>query len=278
MQGASQGYRLLGLAVLSVLLMFADQRFDYLTQVRYYAALVVTPIQWLADLPKHLQEQVDQTLQSRNALLDENTRLRDELARQQYQLQKLNHLEAENRRLNELLNASSIVEERVMRAQLIQESPDPFSKRVLINKGGRDGVFLGQPVLDAFGLMGQVVEVEPFNSWVMLITDAQHATPVQVSRNGIRAIASGRFGTLHELELRNLPNTADITVGDLLVTSGLGQRFPAGYPVATIVSVVHDPGQPFAVVTASPAAQLDRSRNLLLVFAEQGEQDRSFSR
>lgn len=257
---------MLGLALFSVALMFADQRFDYLSQVRYYASIVVTPVHWLADAPKSLADLTIQTLKTRNSLLQENASLREELFMQQYQLQKLAHLNAENRRLNDLLNASSIVDEKVVRAQLTGESPDLFSKKVLINKGSSEGVYLGQPVLDAFGLLGTVVDVGPFSSWVLLITDAQHSTPVQINRNGIRAVASGVQESLHQLVLNNIPDTADIEVGDLLVTSGLGQRFPAGYPVAVISNIIHDPGQPFAIVTAVPYAQLDKSRNLLLVF------------
>jgi rod shape-determining protein MreC len=264
--------------VFSFGLMFADHRFDYLGQVRFYAAFVVTPIQWLADLPVSLKQRMDENLRSHNELVAENTRLREDLLEQRYQLQKLAHLEAENARLNQLLNASSIVEERVMRAQLIQESADPFSKRVLINRGSRDGVTVGQPVLDAFGLMGQVIEVDPFNSWVLLISDVQHATPIQINRNGIRAVAAGTQGSLHELELRNISSTADIRVGDILVTSGLGRRFPAGYPVGEITSIVNDPGQPFATVKVTPTAQIDRSRNLLLVFAGQDATQQSDTR
>jgi rod shape-determining protein MreC len=198
--------------------------------------------------------------------------LKEQLLMQQYDLQKLGHLEAENRRLNELLKASSIVNDPVARAQLLGESPDPFVKRVLINKGSKEGAFIGQPVLDAYGLMGQVVEVEPLTSWVLLITDPLHATPIQVNRNGIRAIASGTADGLNQLTLDNMPNTADIMVGDVLVTSGLGQRFPAGYPVGVVSSVELNTGQPFARVLVTPTAQLDRSRNVLLVFPSQNQQ------
>ena len=246
--------------------MFADQRFDYLSRVRYYASYVVLPVQWLAEAPQTVSSSVGESFQSRSALMDENKSLREQIFMQQYQLQKLAHLTAENQRLNELLNASTIVDERVMRAQLTGEAPDPFVRRVMVNKGLHDGVYIGQPVLDAFGLMGQVVEIEPYNSWVLLVTDPQHSTPVQINRNGVRAVVSGSQINPNEMELRNLPNTADIQVGDVLETSGLGQRFPAGYPVGMITSVVHDPGQPFAIVKVSPTAQLDRSRNVLLVF------------
>ena len=260
---------MLGLALLSFALMFADNRFDAMTHVRYYAAFLTTPVHWLVDTPKTVSETVGVSLQTRNSLLKENAELKDELLQLQYQLQKLEHLTAENQRLNELLNASSIVDERVVRAQLTGESPDPFIKRVLINKGTAEGVYVGQPVLDAFGLMGQVVEVEPYSSWVLLITDPQHATPVQINRNGNRAVASGTQDSLNRLTLENISNTFDVKEGDVLVTSGFGQHFPAGYPVGVVDSVIHDPGEPFAQVTVQPTAHLDRSRNVLLVFGDQ---------
>jgi len=166
-----------------------------------------------------------------------------------------------------LLNSSALVNEKVEVAELIGMDPNPFTHRILINKGERDGVVLGQPVLDARGLMGQVVELMPYTSRVLLLTDTTHSIPVQVNRNGLRAIASGT-GNPERLELRHVADTADIKEGDLLVSSGLGQRFPAGYPVATVKEVIHDSGQPFAIVRAVPTAALNRSRYLLLVFSD----------
>jgi len=252
--------------LLSLVLMFADNRFDYLTQVRYYTSFAVTPLQWVADLPKLVSNSVSGLFRSQQLLLDENQRLQDELLMQRYHIQKLEHLTAENRRLNELLNASLNVDEIVVRAQLVGESNDPFNKRLLINKGNVHNVFVGQPVLDAYGLLGQIVSVQPYTSWVLLITDPQHSTPVQINRNGVRAVVSGTRDSLHQMVMNNMPDTADMEVGDILVTSGLGQRFPAGYPVGVISSIVRDPGQPFAQVTVLPMAQPDKSRNLLLVF------------
>jgi rod shape-determining protein MreC len=254
--------------LLSLVLMFADSRFDYLSKLRYYTAVLVTPVHFVAAVPARISEWVAAAFSSRTQLMDENAALKDQLLELQFRLQKLEHLSAENRRLNALLNASSDVEERVVRAQLMGESPDPFSKRILINKGANDGVYIGQPVLDADGLMGQVTEVESLQSWVLLITDPQHSTPIQINRNGTRAVASGTRDTLHTLTLVNVPNTADIETGDLLVTSGLGQRFPAGFPVGVVSSVRVDPGKPFAEVLVQPTANIDRSRNLLLVFSD----------
>ena len=224
---------------------------------------------WLADTPRSISDSVNNNFQSRSYLIAENQRLKEQLLMQEFTLQKLGHLEAENKRLNDLLNATNLVDDRGVLAQITGESADPFIKRVLINKGSQEGVYVGQPVLDAFGLMGQVVEVEPYSSWVLLITDPQHSTPVQINRNGNRAIASGTQDSLHRLMLNNISDTFDVVVGDTLVTSGFGGRFPAGYPVGVVNGVVHDPGEPFAIVTVEPTAQLENTRNVLLVFNEE---------
>jgi rod shape-determining protein MreC len=246
--------------------MFADSRFDYISRLRYYTGIAVTPLHYVANLPGRALDSMRGSVRSRDELATENESLREQLLMQQYQLQKLEYLTAENERLNALLKASAIVEEEVVRVQLIGVSPDPFSKRILINKGSSENVYVGQPVIDAFGLMGQVVEVQLQSSWVLLITDPQHGTPVLVNRNGLRAIAYGTRDNFHQLTLNDVPNTADIEEGDLLFTSGLGQKFPPGYPVGVVTSIYHDPGKPFADVIATPTAQIDRSRNLLLVF------------
>jgi len=192
--------------------------------------------------------------------------MKAELLIHKRKLQQMASLAAENVRLRQLLNSAEMVKDRVLVAELIGISPDPLTHRVIVNKGLQHGVYLGQPLLDAAGLMGQVVEVSDYTSQVLLITDATHALPVQVNRNGVRAVAEG-IGDLYQLKLRHLANTVDVREGDLLVSSGLGQRFPVGYPVAKVVSVVHDPGQPFARVVARPEAQLNRSRHVLLVFS-----------
>ena len=249
-----------------MIMMLADRRYSYLSQVRFYASYLVTPLHWLADSPRSISDSVNTNLQSRSYLIAENQRLKQQLLQQQFELQKLEHLKAENIRLNDLLNASSIVDERVVQAQLTGESPDPFTKRVLINKGSVHDVYIGQPVIDAFGLMGQIVDVERYASWVLLITDPQHSTPVQINRNGNRAIASGTQDSLQRLVLNNISDTFDVVEGDVLVTSGFGGRFPAGYPVGVVSSVLHDPGEPFASVIVEPTAQLKRSRNVLLLF------------
>jgi len=203
---------------------------------------------------------------SRTDLLEENEYLREELLVAQQELQLLESLASENSRLLELSEATQVIEGEVMPAEIINISPDPYSKRVLINKGARDGVFAGQPLLDANGLMGQVDEVLPFTSWILLITDSHHVTPIEVNRNGERALARGSRTTATELELEFVTQTQDILAGDLLVSSGMGQIYPKNYPVAEIISVYVDPGQEFATVMARPLAQINSTRHVMLVF------------
>ncbi len=255
------------LVVLSIALMVVDARFAVLKPVRSQMGLVLMESYWLTDLPQRVWQGVAGQFGSRTELIAENEKLKTEALLLQGRLQKLAALTEQNVRLRELLNSSALVNEKVEVAELIGVDPNPFTHRILINKGERDGVFLGQPVLDARGLMGQVVELMPYTSRVLLLTDSTHSIPVQINRNGLRAIASGT-GNPERLELRHVADTADVKEGDLLVSSGMGQRFPAGYPVATVNEVIHDSGQPFAIVRAIPTAALNRSRYMLLVFTD----------
>lgn len=267
-------YRVAAFVVLSVAVMFADSRFDYLDRVRYSLGFLTAPVYWVADTPARISYWIDDVFVSHSDLIEENERLREELLFAQRELQLLAGLATENNRLRALQEASANVDGRVLTAEIINISSNPGSRRVLINRGATDGVLEGQALLDAHGLMGQVVEVLPFTSWVMLITDSRHGTPVQVNRNGERAIARGSRGDIPELELEYVPDTSDIEVGDLLVSSGLGQRFPKDYPVAEVTSVVHDRGQPFATIKAKPLAQMDRTRHVMLLALANDETQR----
>ncbi|MDC7826898.1 rod shape-determining protein MreC [Pseudomonas sp. BLCC-B13] len=255
------------LVVLSAVLMVVDARFEVLQPLRSQLGLIVEPTYRVARLPMTLWEEATQQIASRSELMAENEKLKAEGLLMQGRLQKLATLTEQNVRLRELLNSAALVEEKVLVTELIGVDPNPFTHRILIDKGEKDGVFLGQPVLDARGLMGQVVEVMPYTARVLLLTDTNHSIPVQDNRNGLRAIAVGT-GNPERLELRHVADTADIKEGDLLVSSGMGQRFPAGYPVATVSEVIHDSGQPFAIVRAVPTAALNRSRYMLLVFTD----------
>ena len=249
--------------------MFADGRFGYLERVRYGLGYVTTPVYRVADIPTRISFWIDDLFVSRSDLLVENERLREDLLVAQRELQMLESLASENSRLLDLREATQVIAGEVMPAEIINVSPDPYSKRILINKGSEDGVFLGQALLDAKGLMGQVDEVLPFSAWVLLITDSHHITPVEVNRNGERALARGSRSTVSELELEFVTQTQDMKAGDLLVSSGMGQVYPKNYPVAEVTSVYSDPGQDFTTVKARPLAQLASTRHVMLVFASE---------
>jgi rod shape-determining protein MreC len=204
-------------------------------------------------------------VQSRSSLIEDNERLLNENLVLQGRSAQMASLQAENVRLRALLNSAALVRDDVLVAELVGVSPDPARHQLILNKGTSDGVYVGQPLIDAAGLLGQVVEAGSNSSRVLLITDATHSVPVQVNRNGVRAIAEGA-GVLSSLEIHHVSATTDIVEGDLLVTSGLGGRFPVGYPVATVSKIIRDPGEAFASIEAVPSAALDRSRHVLLVF------------
>lgn len=254
--------------VISFALIFVDHRTDLLKPVRFTLSVLTAPIQYLADIPSQIVAWSDATVRSRAELEEENARLQSEVLVLKRRVQKLASTVAENTRLKELMNASDVVDDQVLIAEIVGVDPDPSRHEAILNKGSRDGVYEGQAVLDAEGLMGQVVEVGLLTSRVLLITDVTHGVPVHVNRNGVRAIAVGG-GKLDRLKLIHVPATADIVEGDLLVSSGLGGRFPKGYPVGVVTLVEHDPGLPFAIVEAQPMANLDRSRHVLLVFTQE---------
>ena len=264
--------RVLLATLVVVALITADLRYQNLQTVRSVLNTIESPIFWLAGLPARFTQWTETHIESRSQLLEDNERLRRENLVLQGRSQQMASLQAENVRLRALLNSSALLRDDVLVAELIGVSPDPERLQLVLNKGSTDGVFVGQPLIDADGLMGQIVEVSANNSRALLITDVTHSAPVQVNRNGVRAIAEGT-GALGSLEIRHVSSTTDIEPGDLLVTSGLGGRFPEGYPVAVVKDVERDAGEAFARVVAVPTAALDRSRHVLLVFTTRRSQD-----
>ena len=258
---------MLMLGVIALVMIVADLRFNSLASTRAVLSGVTTPLYWLVDIPSRIVSWSEGSLSSRSELVEKNQRLQSESLLLKAKVQQIAALRSENIRLRELLNSSALLQDDVLVAELIGVSPDPVRHQVVLNKGLDDGVYIGQSLIDADGLMGQVVEVSAKSCRVLLITDTSHAVPVQVNRNGVRIIAEG-IGSLHEMLLRHVPATTDIRVGDLLVTSGLGQKFPVGYPVAVVTEIERDPGQSFATVMVKPNAALDRSRHVLLVFTK----------
>ncbi len=240
--------------------------------VRTQLSLVAAPFYWVVDVPSKMLSEFSDMLSTRRELMDDNERLRAESLILNAKLQKYIELRAENVRLRELMNSAERLNDTVVVAEVVAVASDPNRHQLVVDKGSRDGAFVGQPVIDATGLLGQIIEVGLLQSRVLLITDSAHALPVRVSRNGLRAIAEGT-GLIDELTLTHVAATTDIQVGDFLVSSGLGGRFPGGYPVGEVTDVSIDPGQSFAEVRARPMAQLDRSRNVLLVFSEQKSEE-----
>ncbi len=261
------GRRLFAVLILSVLLLLGEQRFSAIESGRLLVSSLLAPLYWVGYFPNYVSDVLSNQFAARTALVEENAQLRSQLFVLERRSQQLISLEVENRRLRQLLNATSTLDDRFLAAELIGVSSDLFSHQVILNRGLRDGVFVGQPVIDAFGLLGQVVRVDAVSSRVILITDVNHSVPVQVNRNGVRSTVSG-IGDLHKLTLSFVPDTADIVVGDLLVTSGLGGRFPPGFPVAEVTHVERSSGAQFMQVDARPIAELDRARHLLLVDSE----------
>lgn len=262
-----QGQRVTAIALLSLVLMWLDDQYSWLDPVRYGVGYLVAPAQKTSVVPLAIAEWMGESATLRRELLKENKTLSSRNLILERKAQRMASLEAENRSLRELLSASDQVDDRVLVTSVTAVDPDPYTQQIIIDKGGSGGVFVGQAVLDAHGLLGQVIDVLPFSARVLMIADSNHALPVQVNRNGVRAIATGT-GSLNELELIYVPNTADIKVGDILVSSGLGGRYPKGYPVATVTVVDNEPGKSFATVKAEPTAKLDRSRHLLLVYTD----------
>lgn len=266
-RGPSALVRLACAALASVVLMTADHKAAHLETVRAALSTLVYPLQYAVHLPIRGGAWLAENLGSRKELIAENERLKVDRLRLRARLEKMAELEAENRRLRTLLHSSVKTGEKVLVAELLSVDMNPFSRRIVLNKGRRDGVFLGQSLVDSQGVMGQVVSVGPFSSTALLITDPGHALPVQVHRTGLRAVATGS-GASDSVMLSHIPNSADLRVGDLLVTSGLGGRFPHGYPVGRVTRVQRDSGQPFADVEVEPSARLERNREVLLLWSQ----------
>lgn len=245
--------------------MTVDHRQNHLNSIRSALSVVVYPIQLLVDLPVDIASWSSENLQSRQALIDENKRLREQRFMLQSRLQRYAVVEAENRRLRELLESSLKLEQKVLVAELLSVELEPFRRQIVIDKGRREGAYNGQPVADARGIMGQITHAGQFSSTVLLITDPSHALPVQVNRNGLRAIAIGT-GENNMLRLEHIPTNADIREGDLLISSGLDGRFPSGYPVGQVQEIELAAGDSFAYVTVVPSARLEQSREVMMIW------------
>lgn len=251
-------------ALLAIVLMTVDHRAGWVDQVRHQAGLLVEPAVLVIETPFRLGRSVWSGLRGRQHLLSESNELRRQLSEASARLLLLEDLRQENSELRDLLRASRQTELDFRPAEIRQVDLNPFSHRVLINRGRRDGLRSGQPVIDAFGVVGQVDQVYLHSARVVLLTDPDHALPVTIARTGVRTIAYGS-GLNVELRLTDLPMNVDLESGDRVVTSGLGGGFPAGLPVAEVVEVTRSVGEAFARARLKPAGRLDRSRHLLVL-------------
>lgn len=250
--------------LLAVVLMAMDQRGHYVPRVRSLAQTLAEPVYHVVEWPVRALRNLFGQFQSRHSLRHENEFLREQLLGQQAALQRLETLIEENRRLRALVDSAQALEFELQFAELVSVDLDPFSHKVMIDRGSVDGVQVGQAVIDGSGVMGQVEDVHSHFSSIRLISDPNHALPVQINRTGLRTVAFGS-GETSVLKLPNVPHQADVREGDLVVTSGLGNRFPGGYPVATVSKVNRHEGETFVEVEAVPLAALDRGREVLLI-------------
>jgi rod shape-determining protein MreC len=252
-------------SLLALGLIIFDKRYDHVGQIRRFLSVVAYPVQVAVASPFEGWDWFRESVSSRETLRADKAKLEAELRLANFRLQRYEALEAESQRLRALRDNTADVTNRFVVGDIMDLDIDAFRERVLVDKGARDGVFVGQAVLDAGGVFGQVARVEELTSEVILVSDAAHAIPVQVNRNGLRTIAVGT-GDMSRLKLPYLSTSADVIAGDLLVTSGLGGGFPAGYPVGTVAEVKRDPAQSLAEVEVRPAAALDRSREVMFVW------------
>lgn len=253
--------------VFSAFLMFADYHHNYLKNVRNCFSLIAAPLQYAVDYPVRIVGWIQSLVSAKKALIDENMQLRYQQTLLETQLQKLLAIQKENSQLKQLLLTSSEANMRAMAAQILAVDTSNARQIVVLDKGKHHGVYLGQPVLDAKGVMGQVIDVGPITSTVLLISDSKSAVPVRNNRTGERAILVGT-NSIHHLSLINLPKTSSIHLDDILITSGLDRRYPEGYPVGRVSDVKNIPGEDFVIVDVSPIALLNCNRLVLLIWPD----------
>ncbi len=264
-EGGAGALRLLAYLMVAVILMVADYRGGYLQQVRAWLSLLNEPLYEVASSPAVAASALRDAIVSRQTLTTQRDALQSELLVAQAQLSRLDSVQRENERLRLLMGGTRGLQLQVQLASLADIDLDPFRHRIVLDRGGRAGVRSGLAIIDGSGLVGQVTQVTALRANGILISDPSHAVPVQVQRSGLRTIAFGT-GELDRLVIPNIPQSADIRVGDLLITSGMGGGFPAGLLVAHITRLQPDETRLFGLAEARPVAALDRSGEVLLVW------------
>jgi rod shape-determining protein MreC len=257
--------RVLILVVASIALMLIDNRTQQLEKLRTSLHTLVYPVIFLSTIPGDAVNSLTRSMQKHSSLQEENEKLKQENLYYKSRFEKLYALEADIERLKRLLGQSEELAEKILLAELVEVSLEPYTQQIVLNKGTSDDVYIGQPVINGEGVIGQVVHTSHLQSIVTLLTDPDSAVPVMVMRNGLRGIMRGT-GVTDKLKLPYLTADTDILVGDLLISSGMGGRFPTGYPVATITAIERDPSLEFLNIIATPVARLDHGREVLLIW------------
>ena len=251
-------------AILSFISIYIDHSNDHLSSIRSALSVLIYPVQLAVNTPITLVAGGINNIKSRSGLIDENKKLRTENVRLSQRALRFRALERENQRLRELLDSATIFEEHVVVADVLAVTNTPSKRQLVLDPKRGSKFFLGQPIVDAYGVIGQVSEVGPFSATAILITDPSHSLPVSLNRNGLRAVAVGT-DERDILKLSYIPTHADIEIGDLVITSGLGSRFPSGYPVGIIKNVRNIPGELFLEVEVEPSGRIGRTRQVLLI-------------
>ena len=259
--------KLILFVVLSFILLINDQRNNYLSTLRNSIAIAIYPLQSTVEIPSRLINWFDLRIKSKEILIQENQNLLSQQKINSSILQRYESLEQENMRLKQILNAANNLDNKVEITRIISINVNPYRHTIVIDKGERDGVYKGQVLLDADGVIGQILHTNFLTSEAILISDSDHALPVEINRNGLRTIVLGN-GSYTKLDVPYIPNNADIEIGDLLVTSGLGGKFPSGYPVAKVDFIERDLSEQFYKVSAKPIAYLNQVREVMLLKPE----------
>lgn len=263
-RGPSPVARLIFFCALSVLLLFVDARYKYLESTRNVLAVIIYPVQRLTAIPGEVVGRISVYFETQSKLQNENTQLRQQHDLDAAQLAQLSVIQAENTQLRTLQDLQQRVDYPMQMAEIVYVERDIFKRKLIVNKGSQANVVAGQVVVDDNGVVGQVTRVYPWLSEVTLVTDKDHAVPIQFVRNGLRAVVFGS-GDINEMSLRYMPVSSDIVEGDVLVTSGIDGTYPPNLPVAKVIKIERDPAYPFARIVCAPLAGVDRHRALLIV-------------
>lgn len=260
----ASGLKVIILMLFSVSLIIFDRYSIFLQPLRSYISSGLMPLYWMASIPESLIDNTSKKVYEFMHISQENKRLTRENILYKRYIRKIDSLNKKDQDMHELFRIADSIKRKVELVESISINPDSGIQRIMINRGEEDGVLLGQPVINSRGLVGQITELRPKTSYVLLLTDQSHSIPVQVNRSGFRGIADG-IGKKYFLEIRDIPSTVDIKEGDHLVSSGLGKRFPTGYPVGIVDKVLHESGKPFSTVVIIPTAIPMRNHYLLLI-------------